>query len=80
MFVKQTRDKQDIRGKNVTILELKKTTTNQMVQRYAPKVKKASLEVKAVTHRPVVYFVIICFANVLPTIYKFIRVQAPDEL
>ena len=51
-----------------------------MVQRYAPKVKKASLEVKAVTHRPVVYFVIICFANVLPTIYKFIRVQAPDEL
>ena len=45
-----------------------------MVQRYAPKVKKASLEVKAVTHRPAVYFVIICFANVLPTIYKFLRV------
>ena len=32
-FVKQTRDKQDIRGKNLTILELKKTTTNQMPSR-----------------------------------------------
>ena len=32
-FVKQTRDKQDIRGKNLMILELKKTTTNQMPSR-----------------------------------------------
>ena len=83
-FVKQTRDKQDIRGKNREILERKnkQNQPNDVTLYIVSWESKSESEedtmwLKAVTHRPAVYFVIICSANVLSTSHSPLCVQAP---